>query len=272
MKKIAGLAVLIPSYAPGDYILNCLDSLENQTLDKNIFCVYIALNGSERPYREFLLEALNGYSFNSRLFYLEEAGVSNARNFLLSISSEKYICFLDDDDSLSPAYLESLYNNSDEHCMAVANVRTRKPGHERFNDNYITRAFKKMNDYETSLFNVRQYFSSPCAKILHRDMIGDTVFDRSLTRGEDALFMTQLSRRIKSVKKVTTEAYYVVNKREGSATRSRIRKLEELKRVTYLVTKYLKLAFDKRYERKLVFSRILAVVFHLKIFFRFRVK
>ena len=39
------LSVIIPSYKPGDYLWECLDSLCNQSLDGKDFEVLIVLNG-----------------------------------------------------------------------------------------------------------------------------------------------------------------------------------------------------------------------------------
>ena len=45
-----GLTVIIPTYIPKDYLWDCLDSIEKQSLDKDKFQVIIVLNGEKEPY------------------------------------------------------------------------------------------------------------------------------------------------------------------------------------------------------------------------------
>src|SRR5690606_31643500 len=105
-------SVLIPTHKPDWYIERCLNSIEEQTLNKSYFMVYITLNGVKEPYEELILGLLNKYSFEYAYFYIPEAGVSNARNFMIESSVEDYITFVDDDDMLSPDYLEQLLFNA----------------------------------------------------------------------------------------------------------------------------------------------------------------
>ena len=44
-----GLTVIIPTYIPKDYLWDCLDSIEKQSLDKDKFQVIIVLNGEKEP-------------------------------------------------------------------------------------------------------------------------------------------------------------------------------------------------------------------------------
>ena len=57
------ISVIIPTYRPGAYIFECLDSLRHQTLPKNQFEVIVVLNGERNPYEEQLFE----YSFHVNL-------------------------------------------------------------------------------------------------------------------------------------------------------------------------------------------------------------
>lgn len=44
------VSVIIPSYRPGNYVYECLDSLMNQSLDALRFEVIVVLNGTRDPY------------------------------------------------------------------------------------------------------------------------------------------------------------------------------------------------------------------------------
>lgn len=265
--KNAKIAVLIPTYMPGDYIEGCLDSLSSQSIPKKNFCVYIALNGVIEPYKKNLEKLLLNVDFNYQLFTFQKPGVSSARNFLIENTSEPYICFVDDDDVLSINYLEALLSVSSSSCMGICDVRIFKANIDGNKRNYIGKAYGVMNEIETSLFRARKYFSSACGKILHRKIIADTRFDDKLPKGEDALFMASLSPRVRFVKKSVPEACYYVYERTDSASRKKVATINELRRVKYLVYSYMKLFFDSKYNKVFIVSRIVATLFQLKKLF-----
>jgi glycosyltransferase involved in cell wall biosynthesis len=194
-------------------------------------------------------------------------GVSNARNFLIENSSEQYICFVDDDDFLSLNFLESLLSVSSEVIVGITDVQVFKYSTNDSEKNYIGNSYSKLSSAESSKFKARKYFSSPWAKIISRKVIGSTRFDVNLSKGEDALFMTQLSPRVHQVRKAEPEACYYVYLRPGSATRSNISKILEIKRIFYVLKQYSRLLGDHRYEKMFLATRILATLLHLKKLF-----
>lgn len=261
------IAVLVPTYKPRDYLERCLDSLENQTLSKSEFKVYLVLNGSEDSYKLYIETVLQNYHFDYEFFNINEAGVSNARNFLIENSTEDFIVFLDDDDLISKNYLAKLRSVTSESFMGITNIVNFEKDLSSLKFNYIGNSFLKLNSIETSKIKARKYFSSPVAKMLHREMIGETRFNINLSVGEDSLFMTEISNKIKGVKKTDDDVLYYVCEREGSTTRSRIDKPKELKRVAYLTYLYSKMLFSSHSDKVFISTRILATVKHLKKIF-----
>jgi len=262
------IAVLIPTFKTGNYFENCLRSLENQTLGKDGFVVYIALNGPEFPYRKYIESLLASCELNHKFFYLKNPGVSDARNFLIDKSDEPFICFVDDDDFLSNNYLEFLLLASDEESIGVSNVRVFSDNPSSSRENYIGKSYVSLRTEESSLFRARKYFSSPCAKIISRVVIGSCRFDVNLSRGEDGLFMAQLSPRVKRIRKALPEACYYVRQRPDSASRKKIRKIEEIKRVGYLELCYMKMLFSSSYKKSFILTRVIATLFQLKKAFK----
>src|SRR5690554_1802444 len=228
------IAVVIPTFKTGAYFESCLRSLEAQTLPKSMFCVYVALNGPEEPYRSYVGSLLSECSFNYEFFYLKEPGVSGARNLLIEESVEPFVCFVDDDDVLSAGYLESLLQVSDEETIGISNVKAFSISPDLAFPNYIGRSYLRLNDTEGSLYRSRRYFSSPWAKLIHRSIIGDFRFDVSLSKGEDAVFMAEISPSVKSVQKASPEVVYYVRERPNSASRRKPSKIEEVKRFFYI--------------------------------------
>lgn len=258
------VSVLVPTYKAGGYIYKCFESLDGQTLSKNDFKVYVALNGPKEECEQYVLMTLNRFSFKYEYLYLEQAGVSNARNALIGISTEPFIVFIDDDDQVSPNYLEELLQASDEKTIGISNIKNFVNDITSLKENYMGNTFSKINDSETSKYKSRKYFSSPCAKMIHRNIIADTRFDTNLAIGEDSLFMAELSHRVKAVKKTSETACYYVCEREGSASRAKIDKKKEFKRIVYLLGRYSKMLFLPRYERLFIMTRIAATLSHIK--------
>lgn len=261
---MAEISVLIPTYKPQSYIESCLNSLESQTLSKERFCIYIALNGPQYPYDSYLKELLNRFNFQYKYIYLPEKGVSNARNKLIDISTEEYITFIDDDDIVSENFLEELLINVTPQFMSISNVQCFREGIKKTTPHYMGNKFRLLNKIERSKFKSRQYYSSPWAKMFHRDMISNIRFNNSLSKGEDALFMTEISENIAGVNKTKPSATYFVNEREGSVTRSKTNPIEEITRITYLTFKYSKMLAHSNTDKLFIASRIVATLRHLK--------
>ena len=257
MKKVA---VLIPTFRPGNYLESCFFSLEKQTLSKELFCVYIALNGPQDPFEDSIFEFLSKMHINYNYVYINEAGVSNARNKLLDISNEEFIVFLDDDDQLSENYLKELLNITSKKEMGISNTYDFENSLDKIKTNFIGMTFDNLKDGECSKYKIRKYFSSPCAKMIHRSMVRDVRFDTNLANGEDSLFMATISNNISAIKKTSSDTCYFVYERAESASRKKLKKHVELKRVYYLLKKYSILFFTPGYDKIFILTRIFATV------------
>lgn len=219
MKRIS---VIIPTYRPGTYIFECLDSLRHQTLPKNQFEVIVVLNGEREPYEEQLFEYSQKYSdVVSQVLYSEEKGVSNARNLGIDQSKGQYIVFVDDDDRVSPNYLENLLALADNDSIALSNVVAVGEDRKAPAQHFMSDAYKKnMGREENSLFNTRSFFSSPCGKIIPTSIIGNDRFFPDFSLGEDSLFMFAISRKIKKIRLASPDTIYYIWLRKNSASRT----------------------------------------------------
>ena len=252
------VAVLIPSYQPKEYFEKCLNALETQTLSKEKYCVYIVLNGTGYPYEEQILELLKNYNFKYCYQYIKARGVSIARNKLIEISREPFIVFIDDDDLISANYLENLLNVSTSDLMGISNIFTFKDDLKNLKENYMSKVFPHLIDGEISLYKTRKYFSSPCAKMLHRDMIAHFKYDFNIEKGEDSLFMAMISKKICGIRKTSLDTCYYVFERENSASRKIRRRYEELGTLSYVLKKYFGLLVSKEYNKFFILTRIVA--------------
>ena len=105
------ISVIIPTYKPQNYLWECLESLKMQTFPKGDFEIILVLNGCNEPYYSHIEDylSLNMSDNVVNFIHVEHGGVSNARNVALNCARGEYIAFVDDDDFISPSYLEELY-------------------------------------------------------------------------------------------------------------------------------------------------------------------
>ncbi len=217
------ISVIVPTYAPKDYLWECLDSLENQTLPKAAFEVIIVLNGERQPYEDMIVSKMSQYSFRYLLLYSCPKGVSNARNLALENAKGEYIGFIDDDDWVSPNYLESLLANACNDCIVVANVKVIDEKTKTETDrNYIGKAFANYQQAKgTNQFANRSFFSTSWCKLIPAKIAKSQQFNANIKRGEDSVYMFGLAWQIKRIKVTKPSCIYYVRRRQNSAgTRS----------------------------------------------------
>lgn len=214
------ISVIVPTYKPQAYLWECLDSIKNQTLHKEDFEVILVLNGCKEPFytqiKEYISQSMS--DSNVVLLQTDTGGVSNARNMGLDIAKGEYITFIDDDDYVSESYLEELYNKASVDtislCKPIAfteNVNSSQPYP-------ITDVFNNLSANQLLHFTkARKYFSGPCMKLIHRDVIGQRRFDTRFVNGEDSLFMFLISDRMEKVSFTSASAVYYRRYRVGSA-------------------------------------------------------
>lgn len=239
------ISVIIPTYKPGNYLFECLDSLKNQTLSFQKFEIIIILNGCKSPYEEvlrtYIQKELDGMDI--RLIQLDEGGVSNARNFALEHADGRYICFIDDDDRVSSNYLESLLSLAVNNTIVVSNVYTFTNNVNSVGEDYLTKCFKcYVNSGSKGIFRLRSFMSSACCKLIPKDVIGERRFDTHFKTGEDALFMAMISDKIESIQIVPDETVvYYRRIRLDSASRIKKSLGVKLRNCLRLLTAYWKI-------------------------------
>ena len=218
------ISVIIPSYKPQEYVWECLNSLDAQTLPKSLFEVVVVLNGCNEPYYSFILEGIKKYErLKIRVIQTDVGGVSNARNLGLSATNSEYVCFVDDDDMVSASYLECLVNKTADGVIVASNVLAFNEKTREYSSDYITRAYAGLSqDVEISLFRGRKFMSSCCCKLIPRSVIGGKRFDRRFAIGEDALFMANISSTVSHITLADKDAVYYRRLRAHSASRSKM--------------------------------------------------
>lgn len=260
------ISVIIPTYRPEGYLRECLESLDRQTLDRSEYEVLVVLNGDREPYYREIQDGLQGCSFHCELLYAPAAGVSNARNVGLDHARGEYVCFIDDDDYISPAYLEGLHRAAAGHpgAIAASNVVTFIRRDDRtFGKDYIGLAFERFSKQPTaSLFKKRKFLSSSCCKLIPKEVIGDRRFNSAFRIGEDALFMFEISDNISDITLSSPDVLYYRRLRSGSASQHTYPILFRLSNKMRLIMAYIRVwtLHITQYNILLFISRIVATI------------
>jgi len=108
------VTLIIPVYNVEYYLHSCLDSVVNQTIDKEKLQVVLVDDSSSDSSPEICNEYCNNFNF-FEYYRILNNGPANARNFAIEKAQGKYIAFLDSDDKLTPNTLECLCSFFDEH-------------------------------------------------------------------------------------------------------------------------------------------------------------
>lgn len=256
------ISVIIPTYKPGRYIHNCLLSLSEQTVDKALYEIILILNGCKDPYKDYLdLLCKTHLSDNIvRILYVESAGVSNARNIGIETARGEYICFVDDDDFVSPNYLEALLSVSSSSCVGCSNSLSFSTEKDKLEPNFLTKHYSKSKGKNYSQLQYRGFLSPPYAKMIHRSIIASSRFDTSLKYSEDSVFCFDIAKRIASMK--LTDSFYYINVREGSVTRRGYKFSKRLIQLLLIEVKYIEIYLKSplSYNILFLFSRMAGAV------------
>lgn len=216
------ISVIIPTYKPQAYLWECLDSMVAQTFPKEEFEVILVLNGCTEPYKSDIEQYISSKmaGMNVQFIHTEQGGVSNARNIGLDAAKGEYIAFIDDDDYVSPAYLEELYKAASldtiSLCYPYAFNDDKPNAQLRYEKSRIFDEYANKDTINLSS-KVRKFFSGPCMKLIPMSSIQKRRFDVRFRNGEDAIFMFLISDRVENVIFANRKAIYYRRFRTNSA-------------------------------------------------------
>ena len=117
MNSTSNVTVIIPCYNDGQYIMQALQSIYNQTILPE--GVIIIDDGSNEETKKVLVAIKH---VGVKIVYQENKGVGAARNHAISLAQTEYILNLDADDYFEPTFIEKAVNilNHNNHFVAVS--------------------------------------------------------------------------------------------------------------------------------------------------------
>ena len=249
------ISVIIPTCHPQEYTVECLNSLKNQTLDSQCFEVLVVLNGEHDPYYSFLQQALPK---NARILYSPVASACSSRNMGLDHAQGEYICFIDDDDKISPTYLEELLACAHKDIIAASScLSLYEDGHIEKNS-YSWEYERHVRLGVQPFYRPKKIFSVPWMKLIHKDIIGTRRFNGHFPSGQDALLMFEISDKMDKVQFTSSNAVYYWRQRNNSL--HRMGRLKCISKYSKLSWAYICLYFHHPHKYNFYFfmTRLLA--------------
>ncbi|MFJ7073254.1 glycosyltransferase family 2 protein [Streptomyces sp. NPDC098781] len=206
------VTVIIGAYEAMPYLVECLASVEAQTIDPERIEVIAVDDGSKDGTGECLEEFAARAAMPVTIRQDNSGGPSGPRNVGLGKAAGRYVFFLDADDRLGPEALERMVAMADRNGTDVVLGRI-----EGVNRTAPKSMWGKTLD-RTDVFSSNIKFTLSAQKLFRRDLLTrhNMRFDESLWTGEDALFTMEAYLRADGVSVIADyTCYYLVGRDDG---------------------------------------------------------
>ncbi|MFJ4623099.1 glycosyltransferase family 2 protein [Streptomyces sp. NPDC088812] len=207
------VSVVIGAYEAMPYLVECLASVEAQSMDPARFEVVAVDDGSRDGTGEQLEEfAARAPIAVTVVRQRNSGGPGGPRNVGLARAAGRYVFFLDADDRLGPEALERMV------ALADANGTDVVLGRVEGVDRKAPRSMWGRNLDRTDVFSSDIKFTLSAQKLFRRALLErhGMRFDESLWTGEDALFTMEAYLRADGVSVLADHTcYYLVGRADG---------------------------------------------------------
>ena len=214
------ISVIVPVYNVEAYLERCVESILHQTYTN---FELILINDGSTDSSGQICDQLAHQNENIKVYHIENAGVSNARNIGIQLATGVWITFVDSDDFVTKDYLATLASAVEGGNVGFViaplhhiknGIVTDLPPYSGRKELWSTEETMKelLMTTKTSFF--------PVAKLFKRDLLVDEKFNTDYHLAEDALFLTELLLKTRCSSVFIDKPIYYYDHREGSATTS----------------------------------------------------
>lgn len=273
------ISVILTTHRPRPLLWETLDSLTGQMLEPTLFEIIVVLYGPRENHLAEIadyIKKMNEAMENPptiRLLYTERESLSAARNLAIDNCSGNYIIFVGDKDTMSPSFLSDMlvtaglaklpYLLSPTNKLPLVQGFVLSARATGVTDNSLTRGYRQCEGLtKINTKTGMTLLTSSCGKLIPRAVISDIRFSERLTSGEDALFMTLISPRIRRIRLANPDSIYyrnLVSKSKGVKKKKPF--TERLKNTTLLLLRYTFCLIQPwRYSPLFVLMRIVATL------------
>lgn len=216
------LSVIVPVYNVEDYIIQCIDSILNQTL-KNMEIIIVNDGSTDN-----IMNYIRDYKDERiRIINKKNGGLSSARNLGMNAAKGKYIAFVDSDDFLSEknAYQEMvniLEKNKAELITGKAlyfydlnTIKKFERDEEIFNKDIIT-----SEEYLIQSIKNNRIYVTVWNNIFNKEFLikNNLMFIEGIIN-EDELFMNKVLMKVNNIC-LYNQNFYMYRQRNGSIMKS----------------------------------------------------
>ena len=214
------ISVIVPVYNVEAYLERCVESILHQTYTN--FELILINDGSTDSSGQICDQLAYQYE-NIKVYHIENAGVSNARNMGIQLATGSWVTFIDSDDFVTQDYLATLASAAEGLNVGFViaplhhiknGIVTDIPSHSGKTELWSTEETMK----ELLMTSRTSFF--PVAKLFKRDLLTDEKFNTDYHLAEDALFLTELLLKTRCSSVFIDKPIYYYDHREGSATTS----------------------------------------------------
>lgn len=224
-RPASGISVIIATRLGATRLSRALDSLAAQTLDRRRYELVVVMNGPPDGSDELVRSFAQAHdALSVKVLDAGETGPGAARNAGLRQASFPYFTIVDDDDWVSPNYLEQLLAHCSEHSIAATYLCDIADDPDvkslRF-DNYISRSLARYEGLEIRP-DQAAVTSANAGKAAPAWLFPETSFSETLASGEDVLFWSEVFTRHNltvNVLPIRSRAFYYRRVRQGSISR-----------------------------------------------------
>ena len=205
------ISVIIPVFNGEEYIGNCVQSLQNQTLSE--FEVILINDGSKDNTAD-ICNKLSEKDSRIKVIHQENSGVSIARNKGIQNATGEYLCFIDCDDYLDKDYLELLYNaciNNNVKISACC-IESIKENKELISRKSLKEGIYNCEQALEELFRFKDLNSGPCGKLFHKSLFDKELVFPNIRTYEDLLFVYKAIYKSKGLYFVENCKYYYIHR------------------------------------------------------------
>ncbi len=195
-RKVNGVSVIIASYRSPDETLATLGSLGRQTLDRARFEVILVVNGPQAErvvaYKEF---AATMPELQLRLMSSPLGGACHALNLGIGGARMPWLTFVDDDDTVSPRYLEGLLRAAAPGQIPLALIDDVYPDGSVDTHNRINDQVRPLAGLVVPPEDCPRALTFNASKLIPTDWAQSLLYDTGLASGQDIAFYAALYAR-----------------------------------------------------------------------------
>lgn len=219
------ISVIVTAYNVEKYIDRCLGSLVDQTI-KDIEIIVVEDGATDSTSK--ICDEWRKKDSRIKVVHSQNKGVSAARNTGISLSTGKWITFVDGDDYVNGVFLEKMLERADEDgnraqivlCDYSIEKKNRKRIISFFDDDETLcgqneKLIKKVWGINDNSYGTR--FGTVWAKLYDREYLEkiDAKFDENLSLCEDLIFNTAVFDKASECKYIKNTLYYYTVRKDS---------------------------------------------------------